>query len=85
MHYWHDLRKRKFGISRRAFSGGSLMRWGAIFAKGESQLAILDGNQIVESYIMTFNDFFLPLIPEGQRSTITYQQDNATIRRADVT
>ena len=34
MYYWHDLRKRKLDISRRAFGGGSVMVWGAIFANG---------------------------------------------------
>ena len=85
MYYWHDLRKRKLDISRRAFGGGSVMVWGAIFANGKSQLAILEGNQTAESYIRTLNDFLLPLIPEGRRGTIVYQQDNATIHKAHLT
>ena len=58
---------------------------GAIFANGKSQLAILEGNQTAESYIRTLNDFLLPLISEGRRGTIVYQQDNATIHKAHIT
>ena len=61
------------------------MVWGAIFANGKSQLAILEGNQTAESYIRTLNDFLVPLIPEGRRGTIVYQQDNATIHKAHLT
>ena len=70
MYYWHDLRKRELDISRRAFGGGSVMVWGAIFANGISQLAILEVNQTVESYIRTLNDFLLPLTLEGRRGNI---------------
>ena len=72
IHYWYTLRKCTLDISRRAFSGDSVMVWGAIFANGKSQLAILEGNQTAESYIKTLNDFLLPLIPEGRRGTIIY-------------
>ena len=37
MYYWHELRKRKLDISRRAFGGGSVMVWGAIFANSYSK------------------------------------------------
>ena len=36
-------------------------------------------------HIRTLNDFLLPLIPEGRRGTIVYQQDNATIHKAHLT
>ena len=85
MYYWHDLRKRKLDISRLAFSGNCVMVWGAIFANGKSQLAILEGNRTAESYIRTFNEFLLPLIPEGWRGIIVYQQDNATKHKAHLT
>ena len=85
MYYRHDLRKRKLDISRRAFGSGSMMVWGAIFANGKSQLAILEGNQTAESYIRSLKDFLLPLIPEGRRGTIVYQQDNVTIHTAHLT
>ena len=85
MYYWHDLRKRKLNISRRAFGGGSVMVWGAIFVNGKSQLVILEGNQTAESYFRTLNDFLLPLIPEGWRGTIIYQQDNTTVHKAHLT
>ena len=85
MYYWHDLRKRKLDISYRAFGGGSVMSLGCNFSNGKSQLAILEGNQTAESYIRTLNDFLLPLIPEGRRGTILYQQDNATVHKAHLT
>ena len=85
MHYWHDLIKRKLNISCWAVSGGSAMVWGAIFANGKSQLAILEGIQTAELYIRTLKELLLPLIPEGRRGTIVYQQDNATIHEANLT
>ena len=51
MYYWHDLRKRKLNISRRAFGGGSVMIWGAIFANGNHNWQFSEGNQTAESYI----------------------------------
>ena len=85
MYYWHDARKDKLDIGRRAFAGGSVMVWGAIFADGKSQLAILEGKQTAESYIKTLNDFLLPAIPEDRRGTMIFQQDNATVHTAHLT
>jgi hypothetical protein len=85
MYYWHDLRKCKLDFSRRAFGGGSVMVWGAIFADGKSRLAILEGKQTADSYIRTLNDFLLPAIPEDRRGSMLFQQDNATIHTAHLT
>ena len=85
MYYWHDLRKRKLDINRRAFGGGSVMVCGAIFANGKSQLAIIEGNRTAESCIRSLEDFLLPLIPEGRRGTIVDQQDNVTIHTEHLT
>lgn len=85
MYYWHDTRKIKVNVGRRAFGGGSVMVWGAISMDGKSQLAILEGKQTADCYVKTLNDFLLPMIPENRQRPMIFQHDNASIHTANLT
>ena len=85
MYCWHDLRKKKPEYPRRSFGGGSVMVWGAIYAGGKSELAVLEGKQNAVSYIQTLGGFLLPILSTNSQTSMIFQQDNAAIHTAHLT
>lgn len=84
-YYWRDLRRDPVALSKRQNGGGSVMVWGAFSYDGKSELAILSGNQNAEKYIQTLSDYMLPFATSTLGLNFRFQQNNASIHKANVT
>lgn len=83
--YWHDLRKSRRILSRRAHGGGSVMVWAAFKKDLKSEIAFVNGRMCAEDYQQVLEENLLPLITLSEDDNITFQQDNAPIHTAGST
>ena len=80
-HYWSDFRIPRENFSKRRMGGRSLMVWGAISARGKSNLAIFDGNLGALQYSNIMEDSIVPIIYDfygKEKDWVYYQQDGAS-------
>ncbi|KAK2577741.1 hypothetical protein KPH14_000741 [Odynerus spinipes] len=84
-YYWHDLRKERRVMSRRAQGGGSVMIWAAFKKNCKSEIAFLNGRLNATGYQNMLYDYLLPFITLIEDDKTIFQQDNAPIHTASST
>lgn len=81
-HYWHDLRKERKILTRRAQGGGSVMIWAAFKQNYKSEIAFIEGRINAMDYQEMLHDNLLPFITLTEDDKVIFQQDNAPIHTA---
>ena len=81
-YYWHDLRKEKLVLSKRAQGGGSVMVWGAFSSQFKSELAIVSGRLDSTKYQALLSNHLLPFLRTMELENAFFQQDNAPCHRS---
>ncbi|KAK2579992.1 hypothetical protein KPH14_012298 [Odynerus spinipes] len=84
-YYWHDLRKERRVMSRRAQGSGSVMIWAAFKKNCKSEIAFLNGRLNSTGYQNMLYDHLLPFITLIEDDKTIFQQDNAPIHTASST
>lgn len=82
--YWDDLRNEEKVWSRLQNGGGIVMLWDAFLEKGTSRLSFFEGRQNSAAYTQTPENYPLPFAEQQYAPSWTFQQDTASIIKADV-
>jgi hypothetical protein len=82
--YWHDLRKSEVKYSRRVHGGGGVMIWGC-FGYGGLRLVPVSGKINAAHYQDLLETDLLPFAEDLGGPNWIFQQDNASIHRAETT
>lgn len=81
-YYWHDLRKEKRHLSRRAYGGGSVMVWGAFCQIGALELDFPDYRLNSQRYQAILQARLLPPWQVLRQRGCDFMHDNALCHRS---
>jgi hypothetical protein len=84
-YYWHDLRKQKKILSKRAMRGGGVMIWAYFSWDFKGEITFLEGTMDAKKYQEIQEPHFQQISDHMSQGDWIFQQDNAPIHTANST